>query len=170
MFNRGNGRVEGPVAVEVGLEDGQELHGRIMVPPGRTLAEILNSGASFIEFEPSDGERMFIAKAALHCVKPMNVPQTPNLWAGPTEGGSFDPYAVLGLKSGASREETHDAYLGLAKIYHPDRYTAIDLPKEVRDYLSVMARRINAAYQALDGERKKRAAKPEPVFQKAGLD
>ncbi|MEA1926622.1 MAG: DnaJ domain-containing protein [Candidatus Auribacterota bacterium] len=32
-----------------------------------------------------------------------------------------DPYAVLGIKPGASREEIRDAYHNLSKKYHPDR-------------------------------------------------
>ena len=42
------------------------------------------------------------------------------------------------------------AYHRLAKLYHPDRYTAAELPPEVRDYLAGMTRRVNAAYAALE--------------------
>jgi hypothetical protein len=170
MFNRGGGgQAQGPAPVEITLEDGQELHGKLLLPPGRTLVDVLNGTATFVEFEVSDGERMYIAKSALHCVKPMNVPPAPDLWAGPTDGGNFDPYAVLGIGRGATQEDAREAYVGLAKVYHPDRYAAVELPKEVRDYLAVMARRINAAYQTLDGERKRKEVKREPVFQKAGF-
>jgi hypothetical protein len=168
MFNRGGQQQQGPASVEIVLEDGHELQGTVLVPPGRTLAELLNGSTSFIEFQPLDGERMFVAKAALHAVKPLNVPAKPDLWAGPTEGSSFDPYAVLGLKQSASREEVRDAYLALAKIYHPDRYATAELPSEVREYLSVMARRINAAYDVWQSAQKKQAARQEPVFTKAG--
>jgi DnaJ domain len=168
MFNRGGKQQEGPVSVEIVLEDGRELQGKLLIPPGRTLAEMLNGGASFIEFAPINGERMFIAKSALHAVKPTNVPDTPDLWAGPTEGGSFDPFAVLGVKVDASREEVREAYFNLAKVYHPDRYATAELPAEVREYLSVMARRINAAYDAWQSSQKRQAVKREPVFTKAG--
>ena len=169
MFSRGSkGGAEGPVCVEIVLEGGQELQGRLVMPPGRTLPEVLNSASSFIEFQPMSGEHIFIAKSALHSVKPMEVPEVPDLWAGPTEGGSFDPFAVLGVKPGSTREEARDAYLGLAKTYHPDRYAAADLPREVREYLAIMARRVNAAYEALGNAQKRQAAKQEPVFTKAG--
>jgi DnaJ-domain-containing protein 1 len=42
------------------------------------------------------------------------------------------------------------AYLSLAKAHHPDRFVNVELPIEVVNYLSVMARRINAAYRALE--------------------
>src|SRR3954453_5953103 len=32
-----------------------------------------------------------------------------------------DPYDVLGVSPGASREELHDAYRRLVKLHHPDR-------------------------------------------------
>ena len=60
------------------------------------------------------------------------------------------------------------AYLDLAKMYHPDRYATVDLPPEVDSYLSAMARRINAAHDAIQEALKARAAKQEPVFTKAG--
>ncbi len=56
-------------------------------------------------------------------------------------------------RAGASRDEVRQAYLRLAKAYHPDRYASVELPEEVRDYLSAMARRVNAAHAALETPR-----------------
>ena len=165
MFNRGGAdRAEGPVCVEISLEDGQELQGKLVVPPGRSLNEMLNSAAIFIEFEPISGERMYIAKSAVQAIKPMNVPPAPNLGAKTLDAGPFDPAAILGVKAGASREEVRQAYLHLAKIYHPDKYASTELPSEVREYLSAMARRVNAAHDALDAAQRKQAAREEPVY------
>jgi curved DNA-binding protein CbpA len=61
-----------------------------------------------------------------------------------------------------------EAYLKLAKLYHPDRYATADLPKEVRDYLAVMVRRINAAHDTVQTRLQKKADKQEPIFTKAG--
>ena len=36
-------------------------------------------------------------------------------------GGSFDPWAVLGIPCDASRDTAHAAYRRLAMRYHPDR-------------------------------------------------
>jgi hypothetical protein len=169
MFDRGSReRTEGPVTVQIVLEGGEELQGKLLVPPGRVLSDVLNSTAPFIEFEPTEGDRMFIAKSALQSVQPSNVPAKPDLWAGSAEPGSFDPLAVLGLKAGATREEARDAYVRMAKIYHPDRYAAVELPREVRDYLAAMVRRVNAAHQALENAQRKQAAKQEAVFTRNG--
>ncbi len=168
MFDRGSRPQEGPLNVAIVLSDGQELHGRLVAPPGRTLMEVLDGGSSFVEFEPASGGRMLIAKSALHVVKPTNMPPAPDLWAGPTEGANFDPYAVLGVKPDATREEVHDAYIKMAKTYHPDRYAAADLPREVREYLAVMARRVNAAHDACQSAHRREAGKTEAVFTKEG--
>jgi hypothetical protein len=169
MFERGSrDRAEGPIAVEITLEGGQELQGKLLVPPGRVLSDVLNSASPFIEFEPADGERMFIAKSALQAVKPTTVPAKPDLWAGSAEPSNFDPLTVLGLKPGATHEEIRDAYVRMAKIYHPDLYMAVELPREVRDYLAAMVRRINAAHQALENAQRKHAAKEAAVFTRNG--
>ena len=102
MFERGKESRAGPVDVEIGLGDGRTLSGKLVVPPGRTLAELLNGSATFVEFEQLDGGRMYLAKAALHSVTPSNIPAAPDLWAGPTEGSGFDPFKVLGI--GAERD------------------------------------------------------------------
>jgi hypothetical protein len=169
MFDRGSReRAEGPVTVQITLDGGEEMQGKLVVPPGRGLGDVLNSAAPFIEFEPASGERMYVAKAALQAVKPLNVPARPDLWAGSAEAGSFDPHVVLGLKPGATREEAREAYVRLAKTYHPDRYASIELPGEVRDYLAAMARRVNAAHQVLENAQRRQAARQEPVFTRNG--
>jgi hypothetical protein len=165
MFERSSGGAEGPLSVEITFAHGQTVQGKLLVPQGRKLTDVLNGPAGF---EPFGGERRFIAKAALHCVRPMNVPAKPDLWAGATEGAGFDPLAVLGLERGSDWDKVRAAYVKLAKAYHPDRYTAVELPLEVRDYLAVMARRVNAAYQLLEASHRRQAEKEGPVFTNAG--
>ena len=156
------------IAVEIALADGTIARGRLLVAMGKTLAEVLNGAGIFIEFEPYGGERTFLAKAQLASVKPIDVPRAPNLGARLSDPGGFNPHAVLGLAAGTSREEARAAYFRLAKAYHPDRYATAELPAEVRDYLSAMARRINAAHAALEVPLKKQAVREEPVFTSPG--
>jgi DnaJ-class molecular chaperone len=83
-------------------------------------------------------------------VRILQVPKGVNLAARLRDLDGFDPWQILNLERGTSWEETRTAYHRLAKIYHPDRYATAELPEEVKNYLSGMARRVNAAYSALE--------------------
>jgi curved DNA-binding protein CbpA len=61
-----------------------------------------------------------------------------------------DPYQVLGVSPGASREELHDAYRRLVKLHHPDRNGGS--AESTRRF-----REIQAAYEEL-----KRGPRPRP--------
>ena len=79
-------------------------------------------------------------------------------YAYATHGGSYeraprpapagkDPYAVLGLNSGASAAEIKRAYRKLMSQYHPDKLG--DVPEELKRRAGERAREINAAYETL---------------------
>jgi hypothetical protein len=166
MFERN--RVDNPepsaVAVEVELTDGTALRGKVLVPMGKSLIDVLNGPGGFVDFEPYGDERTLLAKSHLALVKPVTVPRAPNLTARLADPTGFDPYAVLGLSAGADRDAVREAYFRLAKAYHPDRYAAAALPAEVLDYLGAMARRINAAHATLDASHKREAARAPAVY------
>lgn len=60
-----------------------------------------------------------------------------------------DPYAVLGLEPGASREEVKVAYRRLVAQYHPDKVT--HLGKEFQELAHRRLLQIQRAYQHLTG-------------------
>jgi hypothetical protein len=154
--------------VEAVFADGSVVRGKLLIPASKSIADVLNGGGAFLEFEPYGGERSYIAKAQIASIKMLGVPKLPNLAVRLKDFDGFDPFAVLGVKPGATREEVRQAYFALAKAYHPDRYATAELPTEVIEYLFAMARRINAAHAALTTEQKKQAARAEPVFTSAG--
>jgi len=154
--------------VEAAFADGSVVRGKLLVPSSKSMGDVLNGPGAFLEFEPYGGERTFLAKAQLLSIKMLGVPKLPNLKARLRDLDGFDPFAVLGIKPGATREEVRGAYVALAKAYHPDRYAAAELPTEVIEYLFAMARRINVAHDALTAEHKKQAARAEPVFTSPG--
>ena len=137
------------VSVAVTMTDGTELKGRLAVPQGRSMTDTLNGPTLFVEFEEYDGPRTFIAKHAIGNVRLIGPPRGQTL-ARMRDADGFDPYSVLGLPLGARFEDIRAAYLAKAKTYHPDRYANADLPEEVKRYLEDMARRVNAAFDALE--------------------
>lgn len=157
------------VAAEIEIGDGRTLKGKFIIPASRAFFEILNGSGLFLEFEPYGEARMFLAKGSIRSIKLVNAPEGPNLTAKARDIDTFDPHRVLGVEATAGWEEIRSAYHALAKTYHPDRFSGVELPEEVRQYLAAMARRINAAFEALEAPRQtmkmamqKRAA---PVYE-----
>lgn len=154
MFRRFEpGSVQTEVPVTLTRRDGIVERGRVLLPYGTTLDDRLNSEAAFLEFHPYGGAQTYLAKAEIRSIEPTNVPKPSNVNAKLNNTtASVDPYEVLGVPRGASATEVKVAYRRLAKLYHPDRYASAELPEEVTVYLAAMARRVNAAYAALQNE------------------
>ena len=60
---------------------------------------------------------------------------------------AFDPYKVLGLREGATREEFIKAFRALAKKYHPDRFAHLDEEFQALAHRKFL--RLRQAYDAL---------------------
>jgi len=60
-----------------------------------------------------------------------------------------DPYAVLGLPSGASMDKVRKRWRSLAAEYHPDRLVARGVPVAFIATATDRLASINAAYQAI---------------------
>ncbi len=156
------------VPVELTTDDGETHKGRLLIAMGRNVFEVLNGAGVFLEFEPYGGERSFIAKAAIRNVKLVHVPRPPSLQARLRDLDGFEPHMILGVPTSGSFDDVKAAWHRLSKAYHPDRYQSVELPQEVRDYLSAMSRRVNLAYAAIEAphQAKKQAqqARATPVF------
>jgi hypothetical protein len=157
------------ISVEITTRDGDVIGGRLFVPQGRNPADVLNGAGDFVEFQPWGAERAFVAKATIRNLKVVQVPRAESLKGRIAAQDGFDPHAILGVTAGAGLDDVRVAWHRLSKAYHPDRYAAAELPPEVVDYLSSMARRINAAYAALEGplllSRKAAALRQAPIYQ-----
>ncbi len=65
----------------------------------------------------------------------------------PSSGQGFDPYEVLQVTRGASKQEIKAAYLELIKQYHPDKVS--HLGKEFQEIAKEKTQAINRAYEML---------------------
>ena len=136
--------------VEITSLNGDVLKGRMLVAMGRNIFDVLNGAGGFVEFEPFGGDRTYIAKASIHNVKMINVPNARSLDERLRDMDGFEPHGILGVSHQASFEQVKAAWHKLSMAYHPDRYASAELPAEVQSYLSAMTRRVNAAYAALE--------------------
>ena len=148
----------GNVTVEVTLQDGEHVSGRMHFATTRSLGDELNHTSGFIDFEVFDGDRFFLSKQTIQAVRPRQIPRADQLARAQNKSELFHPWTVLGIPETSTKEEMRDAYHRLVKQYHPDKFATADLPKEVKEYLNAMSRRINAAYTALNGGAKKETA------------
>ena len=171
MFERNrvdNSLQQMTVPAEITLLDGSVHKGKFVITAARSIFDVLNGETKFLDFETYDGERSLIAKSNLAAINLVSAPATGGLKARLSDGNAFDPYEVLGVGQGATWDDIRGAYLKLSKVYHPDLYSSVALPSEVREYLSAMARRINSAYRALEAPQQaaKRAVieKAKPIF------
>lgn len=65
-----------------------------------------------------------------------------------------DPYAVLGVDPQASDAEVERAYRRLITLYHPDRLEGT--APELREQAEAKARELNAAFEAIQKQRRRR--------------
>ena len=135
--------------VEVRLSDGSATQGILKLTGKQGLKETLNGPGEFVFLEAYDGTQSYVSKRGIREVRPLMGPKAIDFRARSKAIEQLDPYAVLGLRPGASPEQIRKAYHTLARTYHPDRYASAQLPTEVLEYLIVVVRRINAAHAAL---------------------
>jgi DnaJ-class molecular chaperone len=71
-----------------------------------------------------------------------------------------DPYAVLGISPGATREEIKQAYHRLAKLHHPDRWSGKAISPEELHHHQETFKNITVAYHLLMDAEPSSAASP----------
>ncbi|MBS3756241.1 MAG: DnaJ domain-containing protein [Desulfobacterales bacterium] len=69
--------------------------------------------------------------------------------SGRQDTGRKDPYTILGIEPGASKEEIHEAYRRLVQQYHPDKVS--HLGDEFRELAQDKFVEIQWAYEELTG-------------------
>ncbi len=134
------------------LTDGKSLIVSVKLPLSGKLTDAFNSAEAFVDIITGDGTQQFINKSVIARVETMDPPKAGlNQQRRSVDKSGFNPYAVLGIEKSASPEDIRAAYVALVKIYHPDRFTSLDIPQEMKNYAAAMQARINMAYQQLEG-------------------
>lgn len=162
--NRVDNRAETLIAVEVTLADGSAVSGRAVLSPGKGVHKLLEGDEGFIYIDSFAGEGHFIPKTDIRGLKVLTSIKSQTVTLAIPDARNFDPYRVLGLEKGAAFDAIREAYHRLSKLYHPDRYASVELPREVKTYLEGMSKNVNAAFVAL----KHVGQKSEPVFTRGG--
>lgn len=139
------------VAVEIRLSDGSTAKGKLWAAANKSLADTLNGASPFLEFTPYGAEKpQYLSRAHILTIAAIEIPKSVPLHERRGSGDADDPHHILGIEPGSAWHCVREAYIALAKAYHPDRFAGVTLPNEVREYLGVRASRINAAYAVLE--------------------
>lgn len=162
--NRVDNRAETLIAVEVALANGTSVAGRAVLSPGKGVHKLLDGDEGFIYVDSFAGEGCFIPKSDIRGLKVITSIKSQTVTLPIPDARNFDPYRVLGLEKTAAFEDVREAYHRLSKLYHPDRYASIELPREVKVYLEAMSKNVNAAFVAL----KSIGQKAQPVYTRGG--
>ena len=140
------------IAIELVMQDGRRLKGKVTVPYGSQLTKQLNGSNKFIEFEDVDGTAKFVSKDAIvELIEAKAKAKKPPKLEPSKAMESDNPYLVLGVQNGVSQDKVRSAYARLAKLYHPDQFNSVTLPPEVQTYMTGMFERISSAYAELKG-------------------
>ncbi len=134
------------IPVILTLVGGEVLRGSVPSGASASLAFELNREGLFMSLKTGDGQIRYIAKSTIAQVVEGTERKTASL-PDPSEDRS--PYKVLKVKEGASVEEIRQAYMKLAKIYHPDSYHSDSTAPEVAEYVTKMFQHITGAYAAV---------------------
>lgn len=150
MFNS-NKQAGARALVALTFTDGRMETVSVRLPLSAKLHDALNNADMFLDVSTGPDKQYFVAKGQIARVELVEVPKASqmNLQRRATDRDRFDPYQVLGVAEGADGDAIRQAYHAMVKTYHPDRFTAIDLPKEMKDYAAAMVVRINLAYEQI---------------------
>jgi hypothetical protein len=131
--------------------NGQSETVSVRLPLTSKLNDALNNPEAFLDVVDGAGKQYFVAKTNLLRVELIEVPKASqmNMQRRAGEREVFNPYQVLGVADNADAETIRQAYHVKVKAYHPDRFTAVDLPKEMTEYAAAMLVRINLAYEQI---------------------
>ncbi len=148
MFDQTSKNIE----VSVRMLDGATIRGGLVqTQSANSLEGVLSKDTPFLEFISKDGQRKFILKNQIAYVEPVEPLRKPVL-ANPKDTRYINAFAMLGVKNDCSFDEAKTAFHRLAKQYHPDNYSDIELPEEVKRYVNDMFRQINTAFTEVRAE------------------
>ena len=121
----------------------------VRLPLTSKLHDALNNADTFLDVINAAGKQYFVAKALIASVELIEVPKASqlNMHRRSADRDRFDPYEVLGVAREAEPDAIRQAYHVKVKAYHPDRFSSLDLPREMKDYAAAMLVRINLAFE-----------------------
>jgi hypothetical protein len=140
------------IEVSIRMVDGSVVRGTLNPGLVASLDSVLNKETPFLEFTSKEGQRRYIAKSHIASVEPVEPLKKPALSATKKDGRFTDSYELLGIEKGCSLDAARSAFHSKVKLYHPDKFSGIELPPEVLAYMNDMFRQTNTAFTEIRAE------------------
>jgi DnaJ-domain-containing protein 1 len=134
------------IPVTITLANGETHRGSVASGASARLEFELNREGVFLNFKDATGQIRFIAKSTIVEVvegSEEKKAEMPQMVAGQSA------HRVLRIAQDASQDAVRQAYVTLAKLYHPDQYPSETTAPEVLSYVNAMFQQITLAYSAL---------------------
>ena len=138
MLKDASFRTKTKVRVDLQLKDRSTLDGFVFCSQGERVSDILNDAREFLPFETHTEDIMMLRKGVITSILAREEDDRKKLVT--------DPFEILGISPGSSRDEVKQAYHQKVRLYHPDKLTSLDLPEDMTSYASDTLARINSAY------------------------
>lgn len=123
------------------LKEAEPIEGYFFCMPRERVNDLLNDERAFFPFESISGELYVVAKSSVEMAIPKDQSGDTNI--------TNDPYMILRISPDATLEEIKQAYRQRMQEYHPDRFSQVELPEELRIMANDMASRITTSYKRL---------------------
>lgn len=165
MFRRNSDGIA--VSASVRMNDGAILIGTINCGTSGRLDNLLSGDSSFIEFVSKDGQQRFVARHQVASIEPLAVISEPFL---PDPSEEADPFDLIGVRRSDTVETAMAAFQRKLHAYHPERWTADDIPFEFARYAAEKTRQLNMAFTIVRAELQEaaqaraEARRPKPFF------
>lgn len=136
-------RARAGVEVEVHLDDGSQLLGKLGVAQGERVSDLMNDQRQFLPVETSTGNIVILRKAVIAKVVPLDQHMDKG------KGKATDPYEILGIPRNINDEDLNRSYRRLSVENHPDKLQASGLSSDFVEMATSRMIRINDAYHRI---------------------
>lgn len=141
MLKQTTFRSKKKIRVNIRLEDGAFLDGHVFCILEERVSDLLNDDREFLPFESMNHDIIMLRKGTISQIQAREEFSEKQI--------TSDPFKLLGVDRGATKETIREAYHDKVRAYHPDRIVSLELPDDMTNYANDMLSRINTAYETL---------------------
>lgn len=141
MFDNNMHRSKSRIEVEIYLNDGTYILGKMSVLKGERLSDLLNDDRDFLPIEMSNGTVVIVRKGHICKVAQLDQHVDTNKLT--------DPYEILDVPRTINDNDLQKRYRQIIAENHPDKLTAAGMSVEFVQMANARLARINDAYQRI---------------------